>query len=131
MISRKELISSKEYWLVKFRNSLFEEVEKYLKDNNISKTEFSKKLGVRKGYVSHILSGDFDHKVSKLIELCLAIEKVPFLKLERLEKCIYLDSMGPYNATPRIKRGGRGSNLQFKFHTTEGGQIFLHNVQIL
>lgn len=30
MISRKELISSKEYWMVNFQNSLSEEVEKYL-----------------------------------------------------------------------------------------------------
>jgi len=93
MITRKELISSKEYWLVKFQNSLFEQVEKYLKDNKVSKTEFSKKLGVSKGYVSQILNGDFDHKVSKLIELSLAIGMVPFLHFENLDNCIFLDSI--------------------------------------
>jgi len=103
MITRKELISSKEYWLTKFQNSLFEQVEKYLADNNISKTDFSKKLGVSKGYVSQILNGDFDHKVSKLIELSLAIEKVPFLKFENLEKCIFLDSIGALEAAQESK----------------------------
>lgn len=103
MITRKELISSKEYWLTKFQNSLFEQVEKYLADNKISKTDFSKKLGVSKGYVSQILNGDFDHKISKLIELSLAIEKVPFLKFENLQKCIFLDSIGALEAAQESK----------------------------
>lgn len=103
MITRKELISSKEYWLTKFQNSLFEQVEKYLADNKISKTDFSKKLGVSKGYVSQILNGDFDHKISKIIELSLAIEKVPFLKFENLQKCIFLDSIGALEAAQESK----------------------------
>ncbi len=94
MITRKELLSSKEYWLVKFQSALYEQVEKYLIENKISKTEFAKKLGVSKGYVSQILNGDFDHKISKLIELSLAIEKVPLLKFENVEKIIFLDSIG-------------------------------------
>ena len=92
MITREELIRSKEYWLTKLQNDLFGEVEKYLADNNLSKTEFSKKLGVSKGYISQILNGDFDHKISKLIELSLAIDKVPFLKFESLSKHVFPDS---------------------------------------
>ena len=103
MITRKELITSKEYWLVKFQSSLYEQVEKYLLENKISKTDFSKKLGVSKGYVSQILNGDFDHKISKLIELSLAIEQVPFLKFESLEKCIFLDSIGALDAAEESK----------------------------
>lgn len=103
MISRKELISSKEYWLAQFQNALFEEVEKYLNENSISKTEFSKRLGVSKGYVSQILNGDFDHKLSKLIELSLAIGKVPFLKFENLDKCLFLDSVGALDTARESK----------------------------
>ncbi len=103
MITRKELISSKEYWLVKFQNALYEQVEKYLLENKISKTEFSKKLDVSKGYVSQILNGDFDHKISKLIELSLAIEKVPFLKFEDLDKYLFLDSTRALDAAEESK----------------------------
>lgn len=103
MITRKELISSKEYWLVKFQSALYEQVEKYLVENNISKTDFSKKLGVSKGYVSQILNGDFDHKISKFIELSLAINKVPFVRFENLEKCIFLDSVGALDAAQESK----------------------------
>jgi transcriptional regulator with XRE-family HTH domain len=103
MITRKELISSKEYWLVKFQSALYEQVEKYLVENKISKTDFSKKLGVSKGYVSQILNGDFDHKISKFIELSLAIEKIPFLKFENLDKCVFLDSIGALDAAQESK----------------------------
>ena len=103
MITRKELINSKEYWLVKFQNALYEQVEKYLSENNISKTEFANKLGVSKGYVSQILNGDFDHKISKFIELSLAINKIPFLKFESLEKCVFLDSIGALDTVQASK----------------------------
>src|SRR5690349_21448356 len=103
MITRKELINSKEYWLVKFQSALYEQVEKYLSENNISKTEFANKLGVSKGYVSQILNGDFDHKISKFIEISLAINKIPFLKFENLDKCIFLDSIGALDAAQESK----------------------------
>lgn len=94
MITRKELLQSKEFWLARFQAVLYEQVENYLKENNISKTEFAAKLGVSKGYVSQILNGDFDHKISKLIELSLIIEKAPLLKLEEIDNCVLLDSLG-------------------------------------
>lgn len=103
MISRKELLSSKEYWLVNFQNTLFEQVEKYLDEHHLSKTDFAKKLGVSKGYISQILNGSFDHKVSKLIELSLAIEKVPHLKLDDLDEYISADAEGEKMASVEPK----------------------------
>jgi transcriptional regulator with XRE-family HTH domain len=85
MTSREELLKSKEYWMVQFQVSLFQEVENYLSENKISKTEFAKQLGVSKGYISQILNGNFDHKISKLIELSLAIGKAPKLLLENFD----------------------------------------------
>jgi transcriptional regulator with XRE-family HTH domain len=91
MITREELLKSQEFWLVQIQASLFEQVEIYLKENNITKTEFAKKLGVSKGYVSQLLNGDFDHKISKLIELSIAIGKAPVLKFEDIDKYIKKD----------------------------------------
>ena len=94
MITRKELLKSKEYWLVKFQVALYEQVENYLKENKLTKSQFAEKLGVSKGYISQILNGNFDHKLSKFVELSLAINKVPLLKFEDIEKCILLDKKG-------------------------------------
>lgn len=85
MISRNELLNSKEYWMVKFQQALYEEVAKYLAEHNLTQTEFAEKLGVSKGYVSQILHGDFDHKISKLIEISIAINKAPVIDFETLE----------------------------------------------
>lgn len=93
MISREELIRSKEYWLEKIQNSLFEELEIYIEKNCLNQTKFAEKLGVSKSYLSQILNGNFDHKLSKLIELSLAIDKVPLIKFEDIDKCLMLDSI--------------------------------------
>ena len=98
MITRKELLKSKEYWLAKFQAILYKEVEDYLAENNMSKTDFADKLGVTKGYISQILNGDFDHKISKFIELSLVIDKAPILHLEDIDKCVVLDEIGRFDS---------------------------------
>ncbi|MCX2477427.1 helix-turn-helix transcriptional regulator [Pedobacter sp. MC2016-05] len=94
MITRKELLESKEFWMVKLQTALYENVEQYLKEHKLTKTDFAKKLGVSKGYVSQILNGDFDHKLSKFIEISLAIGKAPIINLESLAYCLELDALG-------------------------------------
>ena len=76
-MKRSELIKSKGYQVTKIQNELFREVHEYLKANKISQTQFAKELGVTKGYVSQILNGNFDFKLSKLVELSIAIGKIP------------------------------------------------------
>lgn len=91
MINREELIRSKEYWLEKIQNALFIELEDYIENNNLNKTKFAEKLGVSKSYLSQVLNGNFDHKLSKLIELSLAIDKIPMVRFENIENCLFLD----------------------------------------
>ena len=88
MITREELLKSKEFWLVQFQSKLYEQVECYLTENNLSKTAFAHQLGVSKGYISQLLNGNFDHKISKLIEISLAIGKAPVLTFEDLDQHI-------------------------------------------
>ena len=76
-MKHQELINTPEYWVTKIQIDLFQKVEEYLKKNNMNRTQLAEKLGVTKGYISQILNGDFDHKISKLVELSLAIECYP------------------------------------------------------
>ena len=57
----------------------------------MNKTQLAAYLGCSKGYVSQLLNGDFDHKLSKLVELSLAIGKVPLLEYEDMEQYINED----------------------------------------
>jgi len=88
MFDRKELLQSKEYWLTHIQARLYSSLEEYMHENNLNRSELAKKLGVSKGYVSQILNGNFDHRLSKFIELSLAIGKVPQIHFENLDQVL-------------------------------------------
>ncbi|MDB9955080.1 helix-turn-helix transcriptional regulator [Flavobacteriaceae bacterium] len=114
MINREELIRSKEYWLEKIQNALFVELEDYIEKNNLNKTKFAEKLGVSKSYLSQVLNGNFDHKLSKLIELSLAIDKIPMVKFENIENCLALDEANKLDVAEKYDIN---INLGFGFTT--------------
>ena len=91
MITRQELLSSKEYWLATIQLDLYAQLEEYMKSNNITRTQLAEKLGVTKGYVTQVLNGDFDHKISKLVELSLVIGLVPVVAFKPLEQVLEED----------------------------------------
>lgn len=81
MMNRSELLRNAGYWTQDIQLDLYEAVTKYLKDHDMTRADFARKLGVTKGYVSQILNGEFDHKLSKLVELALACDLVPVMNL--------------------------------------------------
>jgi len=91
-MDRKDLLKHESYWLAKIQLDLYGQIEQYLKNNNLSKTAFAKKLGVSKGYVSQVLNGDFDHKLSRLVKLAMATGKVPKVTFENLDEIIENDA---------------------------------------
>jgi transcriptional regulator with XRE-family HTH domain len=94
MTSREELLKSKEYWLVEFQTRLFNIIHDYMDQKGLTQSDFAKQLGYSKGYVSQVLSGDFNGRISKLIELALAADKAPVLQFEELDKLIEEDQSG-------------------------------------
>ena len=90
-MDRKELLSSKEYWLSKIQIDLFNQVSSYLETNNINRSELAKRLGVTKGYISQVLNGDSDHRISKMVELSLAIGLIPDIRFRPLEEYLKTD----------------------------------------
>ena len=95
-MKREELIQSKEYWIAKLQIDLFNEVEAYMKANKLNRTQFAEKLGVSKGYISQILNGDADHRMSKFIELTLSIGLCPNVSFEKIEDLLHRENAG-YN----------------------------------
>jgi transcriptional regulator with XRE-family HTH domain len=88
MITREELLSSKEYWIAKIQIDLFNQVKDYLEEKDINRTQLAEQLGVTKGYISQVLNSDFDHRISKFVELSLAIGKVPVIEFRDIDKII-------------------------------------------
>ncbi len=84
----KERFESPYYWVGKIQLQLFRAINEYLEENDMTRKEFAEQLGVSKGYVSQILNGNFDHKLSKMIELMLAIGMVPSLEMVPVEEAV-------------------------------------------
>ena len=93
-MKREELIKSNEFWLVQIQNKVFNLINDFRKEKKLNQTQIADHLGVTKGYVSQILSGDYDHKVSKLIDLSLSFGKAPVLNFIDIEVYIKDDKEG-------------------------------------
>jgi transcriptional regulator with XRE-family HTH domain len=91
-MTREELLKSKEFWLTQIQNGIFNLIEQYRNDKNLNKTQLAAELGVTKGYITQVLNGDFDHKVSKLVDLSLAFHKVPVISYINLEEYVKNDA---------------------------------------
>ena len=92
-MKRIEVITNSGFWLADIQLKLFEAVNKYLSENNMSRTDFAKQLGVSKGYISQILNGDFNHRIEKMIEISLAIGKIPEINFHDLSDYLLSDTI--------------------------------------
>ena len=91
-MSRKEILSTPEYWIAKIQMDLYNCAEDYMEANGMNRTQLANHLGVSKGYVSQLLNGDYDHKLSKLVELAIAFGVVPRIDFKPLDDVIAEDS---------------------------------------
>ena len=82
MQSIEELTRTESYWLTTIQSDLYAKVEEFRKARGWTRSQLAEHLGVSKGYVSQVLNGDFDHKLSSLIRLALAVDTVPNLKFQ-------------------------------------------------
>ncbi len=88
MKKRKDIIKSPEYWFEKTQNEFFRQFYTFMQHNNISQTEIAKKLNVTKGYISQILNGNFNPTLKKLIELSIAINKIPDINFKTFDEVL-------------------------------------------
>ncbi len=110
---RDKLLRRKEYIMVQIQNELFDVIEKYMKKNNLTRTQLANKLNVTKGYITQVLNGDFDHKLSKLVELSLSCNTIPmvfFVDMDEVVKNDNEDKVYEIIAVPRSYETTFGDN---------------------
>lgn len=105
-MTREELLKSPGYWTTEIQMELFREIEEFMQAKGFNKTQLAEYLGCSKGYVSQLLNGDYDHKLSKFVELSLAVGKIPqvnfvdaddFIKNESQQYSSPIIKMGAYD----------------------------------
>lgn len=119
-MKREELLKSKEYWIFKIQNSLFNMIENYRKQKKYNKTQLANEFGFNKSYITQVLNGDFDHKISKLVELSLASGKAPVISFVDLEKHIKEDSENIYSVDTNLAQQKPIEIVIFNHLTEEG-----------
>lgn len=96
VMTREELLRSPEYWFENAQNELYRQVIDYKEKKGINQTELAEELGVTKGYVSQILKGEFNYTLKKLIEISLAIGKIPQIEYKTVADIISEDERTRY-----------------------------------
>lgn len=90
-MTREELLKSPAYWTAGLQMELYRQIADFMKTHHMNKTQLAEYLGCSKGYVTQLLSGDFDHKLSKFVELSLAVGKIPEVSFTDVEQYILSD----------------------------------------
>lgn len=93
MITREELLKSPEYWITEVQMELYRNVLAYMEKEGLNQTQLAQQLEVSKGYVSQVLNGNFNYTLRKLIELSLAVGKVPVIEFKNIDAVIAQDRM--------------------------------------
>nr|WP_295932581.1 helix-turn-helix transcriptional regulator [uncultured Dyadobacter sp.] len=88
MTNREEIISGSTYWLTKVQIQVFNLLNTYMEENNLTQKQVAEKLNVSPSYVSQILNGNFNFTISKLIELALLVGKAPIIQFETIEEIL-------------------------------------------
>lgn len=88
MITREELLKSEEYWFELAQNSIFRMVTEYMNEKAINQSELAAELNVTKGYVSQIVNGNFNYTLRKMIQLSLALGKIPVIEFKPIEEVL-------------------------------------------
>lgn len=91
-MTRETILRNPGYWIAKIQTHLYNCAENFMKENGMNRVQLAKHLGVSKSYVSQLLNGDYDHKLSKMVELALAFNTVPSLELQPIDEFINQDS---------------------------------------
>ncbi|MBR3287173.1 MAG: helix-turn-helix transcriptional regulator [Bacteroidales bacterium] len=94
-MKRSELLKSEGYWIAKIQTDLYRELCSFMEKTHMNKAQFARNLGCSKGYVSQLLNGNFDHKISKLVKLSLAMGKVPVLEYKELSGSLLAEDTQP------------------------------------
>lgn len=113
MITNKDLLRTPEYWTTRIQLDLYAHLQAYMEENGMNRAQLAQKLGVTKGYVTQILNGDFDHRLSKLVELSLAVGFIP--KMEFVSQAEFFGESERMLSTPQIITPGVFPQVDISF----------------
>lgn len=90
-MERKDVLLEPAYWITQIQIALYDCATKFMLEQRKNRTELAQYLGVSKGYVSQLLSGDYNYSLSKLVETSMAFGFIPKMSFSPIEEELYRD----------------------------------------
>lgn len=87
-MSRERVLRSPAYWAARIQMALYECAGKFMKKNGMNKKQLAEHLGVSAGYVTQVLNGDYDHRLSKFVELSMDFGYIPKIQFVPIETVV-------------------------------------------
>ena len=100
MITREELLQSTEYWGQQVQLEIYNCAARFMEEHKMNRTMLAQYLGVSKGFVSQLLSGNYNYSLSKLIEISVKLGYRPDFTFKPL--CTEEDSKSKMLCTESI-----------------------------
>lgn len=85
-MTRNEILREPEFWTANIQLALFDKVARYMEEKGMNRKDLADHLGVSRSYVTQLLNGDADHKLSKIVEISLAMGLVPKMEFEDIDE---------------------------------------------
>lgn len=129
-MNRKELLQSPEYWAAGAQIELYNQARKFMESRGMNRKQLAAYLGVSNGYVSQLLNGDYDHRLSKFFELALAFGVIPRIDFVPVDEYVASDNVAARQRAVRTDipdSGGWSGNAmragnQTDWHSHEAGK---------
>ncbi len=112
-MTRERILQSPAYWISKIQIALYNCAEKFMSANSMNRSQLAAHLGVSKGYVSQLLNGDYDHKLSKLVELALSFGFVPTIEFKPIGEVMKTDRAASSSMSVLAQSGESVSPTRF------------------
>lgn len=83
---RKDVIQQPEYWLEKIKGELYNLIDEYKEQNNLSITELAKILNISETGLSMFLTNqEYDYTLKTYIHIVLKLGKIPKIEFKNVE----------------------------------------------
>ena len=87
-MSRERVLKSPAYWAARIQMALYECAGKFMKKKGMNKKQLAEHLGVSAGYVTQVLNGGYDHRLSKFVELSMDFGYIPKIQFVPIETVV-------------------------------------------
>ncbi len=90
-MERNDLLKNPAFWFTKIQIALYNCAENFMNKTKQNRKQLAEYLGVSKGYVSQLLSGDYNYSLEKLVDLSLKLGYIPQIEFRPIEQVIEED----------------------------------------